>query len=118
MGALGFKHVVVQRCDALSLPVPIRLWSAVVDLLSYRSHLCASVLIILVTMVTSGNKDDQKLQEEDIFASRLKELEEEKAKQEAILAKSTADVEALRAYKDMLEALLKATVGTEPALAA
>ena len=69
-------------------------------------------------MVTSGNKDEQKLLEEDGFASRLKELEEEKAKQEAILAKRTADVEALQAYKDMLEALLKATVGTEPALAA
>ena len=69
-------------------------------------------------MVTSGNKDDQKLQEEDRFASRLKELEEEKAKQEAILAKNTAEVEALQAYKEMLEALLQATVGAEPALAA
>ena len=57
-------------------------------------------------------------QRDDDYAARLEELELEKARWEARLAKKTADVEALKAYKAMLEALVAAPVEDPQAPAA
>ena len=69
-------------------------------------------------MGTSDITDVPKLLDESNDCARIRELEEEKAKQEALLAENTAKVEALKAYKEMLEALLRAKVGDNRAQAA
>ena len=69
-------------------------------------------------MAYSTEKNSSPKQEEDDYTARLEELEREKAKQEALLAKKTDDVEALKAYKEALEALVAATIEQNQAPAA
>ena len=69
-------------------------------------------------MAGSTEKNNFDLQETDDYTARVEELEREKVKQEALLAKHTAEVEALQAHKEMLEALLEATIKQNSAPAA
>ena len=69
-------------------------------------------------MADSTEKDSSQQQEKDDYTARLEKLEREKAKQEALLAKKTADVEALKAYKEALEALVAVTIEQNQAPAA
>ena len=69
-------------------------------------------------MVESTAENSSQPQGDGDYAARLEELELEKARWEARLAKKTADVEALKAYKAMLEALVAAPVEDPQAPAA
>ena len=69
-------------------------------------------------MDDKNNKDSSRTLEDDEYFARIAELEEEKARQEALLAQHTAEVEALRAVKEVLEALVLETIGPDPANAA
>ena len=69
-------------------------------------------------MAESATEGSSQLQGDDDYAARLEELELEKARWEARLAKRTAEVEALKAYKAALEALVAAVVEDPQAPAA
>ena len=69
-------------------------------------------------MAESAAEDSSQSQGDDDYAARLEELELEKARWEARVAKKTADVEALKAYKATLEALVAAVVEDPQAPAA
>ena len=69
-------------------------------------------------MADSTEENESQQQEKGDYTARLEELELEKAKWEARLAKRTADVEALKAYKEALEALVAAAVEQDQAPAA
>ena len=69
-------------------------------------------------MADSTEENDSPQQEKGDYTARLEELELEKAKWEARLAKKTADVEALKAYKEALEALVAVAVEPDQAPAA
>ena len=69
-------------------------------------------------MAESTEENETPQQEKGDYTARLEELELEKAKWEARLAKRTADVEALKAYKEELEALVAVAVGQDQAPAA
>ena len=69
-------------------------------------------------MADSTEENESQQQEKGDYTARLEELELEKAKWEARLAKRTADVEALKAYKEELEALVAVAVGQDQAPAA
>ena len=69
-------------------------------------------------MADSVEENESQQQEKGDYTARLEELELEKAKWEARLAKKTADVEALKAYKEALEALVAVAVEPDQAPAA
>ena len=69
-------------------------------------------------MAESAAEGSSRSQGDDDYAARLEELELEKARWEARVAKKTADVEALKAYKATLEALVAAVVEDPQAPAA
>ena len=69
-------------------------------------------------MAGSTEENETPQQEKGDNTARLEELELEKAEWEARLAKRTAEVEALKAYKEELEALVAAAVEQDQAPAA
>ena len=69
-------------------------------------------------MAGSTEKTNFDQQETDDYNARVEELEREKVKHEALLAQHTAEVEALKAHKEMLEALVAAIINQDSAPAA